>query len=77
MNPNEQETSGGLPASLRGVAAISVIVVALVGVLAVLEVIPREALQEWFTKIGLVALIVVGAAIAVALLARAGGGKKS
>ena len=76
MNPNEQETGGGLPAALRGVAAISVIIVALIGGLAVLEVIPREALQEWFTKFGLLALIVVGAAIALALLARAGGGKK-
>ena len=75
MNPNEQEKGGGLPAAMRGVAALAIIIVALIGGLAVLEVIPREALQEWFTKVGLLVLIVVGAGIALALLARAGGRK--
>ncbi len=74
MNPNEKETGAGLPGALRATAALAVIVVALIGVLAVLEVIPREALQEWFTKIGLVIVIVVAAAIALALLARGGKG---
>lgn len=72
MNPNEKETGGGLPGALRATAAISIIVVALIGVLAVLEVIPREALQEWFTKLGLVIVIVVAAAVALALLVRGG-----
>ncbi|MEW6689885.1 MAG: hypothetical protein AB1452_12430 [Pseudomonadota bacterium] len=72
MNPNQVETGGGLPGAMRAVGALAVIVVALIGVLAVLEVIPREALQEWFTKAGLVLVIVVAAAVALALIARAG-----
>jgi hypothetical protein len=59
--------------ALRAIAVLAVLVVALIGILAVTEVIPREALQEWMTKAGLVIAIVVGAAIALALLARSGG----
>lgn len=73
MNPNQTETGGGLPGAMRAIGALAVIVVALIGVLTVLDVIPREALQEWFTKAGLVLVIVVAAAIALALIARAGG----
>lgn len=73
MNPNQAETGGGLPGAMRAIGAFAIIVVALIGVLAVLEVIPREALQEWFTKAGLVLVIVVAAAIALALIARSGG----
>ena len=72
MNPNQAETGGGLPGAMRAIGALAVIVVALIGVLTVLEVIPREALQEWFTKAGLVLVIVVAAAIALALIARSG-----
>jgi hypothetical protein len=73
MNPNQAETGGGLPGAMRAIGALAVIVVALIGVLAVLEIIPREALQEWFTKLGLVVVIVVAAGVAVALIARTGG----
>jgi hypothetical protein len=73
MNPNQAEGGAGLPGAMRAIGALAVIVVALIGVLAVLEVIPREALQEWFTKAGLVVAIVIAAGIAVALIARAGG----
>ena len=73
MNPNQAESGGGLPGAMRAIGVLAVIVAALIGVLAVLGVIPDEALQEWFTKAGLVLVIVVAAAIAVALLARSGG----
>lgn len=76
MNPNQAETGGGLPGAMRAIGAIAVLIVALIGVLAVLEVIPRDALQEWFTKTGLVVGIVVAAGIALALIARGGGGGK-
>lgn len=72
MDPNQQDTGGGLPGAMRAIAAISILIVALIGVLAVMDVIPREALQEWATKLGLVIVIVVAAAIALALLAKAG-----
>lgn len=75
MNPNQAETGAGLPGAMRAIGALAVIVVALIGVLTVLDVIPREALQEWFTKAGLVLVIVVAAAIALALIARSGRSK--
>jgi hypothetical protein len=74
MNPNQTETGAGLPGAMRAIGALAVVVVAAIGVLAVLEVIPREALQEWFTKAGLVLVIVVGAAVALGMIARGGGG---
>jgi hypothetical protein len=72
MDPNQPEARPGMSGALKAIAVISVLVVALIGILAVTEVIPREALQEWMTKAGLVIAIVVGAAIALALLARSG-----
>jgi hypothetical protein len=74
MNPNQAETGGGLPGAMRAIGALTVVAVAIIGVLAVLEILPRELLQEWFTKAGLVIAIVVGAAIALAMIARGGGG---
>ena len=73
----EPEVRPGLSGALRGIGALAVLVVALIGVLAVLGVIPQEALQEWFTKAGLVLVIVIAAAIVLALLARSGGSKSS
>ena len=75
MDPMQAETKPGLPGALRGIGALAVLVVALIGILAVLGVIPQEALQEWFTKAGLVLVIVIAAAIALGMLARSGGGK--
>jgi hypothetical protein len=72
MDPNQPEAGPGMSGALKAIAVIAVLVVALIGILAVTEVIPREALQEWMTKAGLVIAIVVGAAIALALLARSG-----
>ena len=73
MNPNQAESGGGLPGAMRAIGVLAVIIAALIGVLAVLGVIPDEVLQEWFTKAALVFVIVVAAAIAVALLARSAG----
>ncbi len=72
MEINQPDPKVGLSGVLRAVAVMAVVVVALIGVLAVLEIIPREVLQEWFTKAGLVVAIVVGAVVALALIARGG-----
>ncbi|MGH8675439.1 MAG: hypothetical protein ACREVG_14145 [Burkholderiales bacterium] len=75
MNPNEPESRGGLPALLRAVGALAVLVLALIGILAVLDVISAEDLRQWFTKAGLVIAIVVATVIALFVLARPGGGR--
>ena len=74
MNPNQVETGAGWAGAMRAIGAIAVIAAALVGVLAVLDIIPHDVLQEWFTKTGLVIAIVVAAGIALAMIARGGGG---
>jgi hypothetical protein len=73
MNPNEPESRGGLPAVLRAVGALAVLVLALIGILAVLDVISIEELRQWFTKAGLVIAIVIATVIALFVLARGGG----
>ena len=69
---NEPESGSGLSGLLRASAALAVVVLALIGVLAVLDVIPSEVLKEWATKIGLVVLILVAPAVAIAALVRGG-----
>lgn len=69
------EQQPGLSGALKGIAALAILVVALIGIGAVLGVIPQEALQEWFTKAGLILVIVIAAAIALGLITRSGGGK--
>ncbi len=73
MNPNEPESRGGLPALLRAVGALAVLVLALIGVLAVLDIISAEELRQWFTKAGLVIAIVIATAVALFVLARGRG----
>jgi len=70
MNVNEPESRGGVPAILSAMGALAVVILALIGILAVFEVIPREALQDLLTKLGLTALIVIAAAVALAMLVR-------
>ena len=70
MNVNEPESRGGVPAMLSAIGALAVVILALIGILAVFEVIPREALQNLLTKLGLIALIVIAAAVALAMLVR-------
>ena len=72
MNPNQAEVRPGLTGVMRVLGILAVMVAALIGALAVLGLIPQEALQEWFTKAGLTLVIVVGAAVAIALIARSG-----
>jgi len=69
---NQPESGSGMSGLLRASAALAVVVLALIGVLAVLDVIPAEVLKEWATKIGLVILILVAAAVAIAALVRGG-----
>lgn len=75
MNVNQPESRGGLPTLLPAVGVLAVLLLALIGILAVLEVISAEELREWFGKTGLVLAIVVAAAVALFVLARAGGSK--
>ena len=72
MNPNEPESRGGLPAVLRAIGALAVVALALIGILAVLDVISIEELRQWFTKAGLVIAIVIATVIALFVLARGG-----
>ena len=72
MDPQDNDKVGGLSGALKAVAALSVIFVALVAILAVLGVLPREVLQEWAVKAGLVVLIIVAAAVALAMIGRSG-----
>ena len=70
MNVNEPESRGGVPAMLSAIGALAVVILALISILAVFEVIPREALQDLLTKLGLTALIIIAAAVALAMLVR-------
>jgi hypothetical protein len=67
---------GGLPGLLRAIGAITVLVLALIGMLYVLELIPPHALQEWVTKTVLLFAISIAAATAIAALTRTGGRKR-
>lgn len=70
MDVNKPEQSGGIPALLRAVAMLAVLVLAGIGILAVLGIIPQEALKEWATKGGLIAVILVAAGVVLSLLGR-------
>ena len=71
-DPRQSESGAGMPGVLKAIAAFAIVLVATIGVLAVLEVIPREMMQEWFTKGILLVLIIGGASVALALLGRSG-----
>jgi uncharacterized membrane protein len=68
MNVNEPHPAVGFSGVLRAIGVLAVLILALVASLVVLDFIPREALQEWLTKFGLIALIVVAAAVALMML---------
>jgi hypothetical protein len=61
-----------MPAVLRTIGAAAVVLVALIGVLTVLEIISASALKEWITKVGLVIVIFGAAAVAIGVLMRSG-----
>jgi hypothetical protein len=64
---NEQRGSG-VTATLRLVSALAIALLALIALLFVFDVIPRDALKDIVTKVFLVALIVGVAAGAIALV---------
>lgn len=70
MNVDVPKSQGGMPAVMRTIGAAAVVLVALIGVLTVLEIIPASALKEWITKVGLVVVIFVAAAVAIGVLMR-------
>lgn len=70
MEINQADPKPGLSGALRAIGVIAVVLIALIGILFVMDVIPREALQEWFIKAGLVLAIIVGAAVALRLISK-------
>jgi hypothetical protein len=67
-----QPNRSGLANVLRLVAAGAIVLLAVLGVLVVFDVIPRDAFGELSTKIVLLACIVALASGAIAFLMRAG-----
>jgi hypothetical protein len=65
-------SSAGLPGVLRLTAGLAVIALAILAALVVLEVLPREHLAAYGTRILLLALIVGLASIGIAGLVRWG-----
>lgn len=74
MNSTSQqhENGSGLVGSLRAVAAIIVIVMALFGALVVLDVIALDNAGEFFKKTALLTVILVFASGLVAVLLKSG-----
>jgi branched-subunit amino acid transport protein len=64
--------SAGLPGVLRLTAGLAVVALAILAALVVLEVLPREHLASYGTRILLLALIVALASIGIAGLVRWG-----
>ena len=65
--PSEIRTVGG---SARVLASLAILVLAAIGILVVLDVIPRAALGDFAGKTGLIAAICVVAAAAIGFLSR-------
>lgn len=70
MSNGNQDEGAGLSGSIRAVLSLLVLAFALLGILVVLEVIPRDAVGEIAQKGLLIAGIVVGSAVAMGLLSR-------
>jgi|JI10StandDraft_1071094.scaffolds.fasta_scaffold215860_3 hypothetical protein len=70
MSNGNQDESAGLSGSIRAVLGLLVLAFALLGILVVLDVIPRESVGEIAQKGLLIAAIVVGSAVAMGLLSR-------
>ena len=69
-NANQPAPGGGLGGTLRVVAGLCVVLLAGIGALVVLEVIPRSAFSEMAGKVAAVGGITVVAALAIGLLSR-------
>jgi hypothetical protein len=65
-------TSAGLPGVLRLTAGLAVIALAVLAALVVLEVLPREQLARYGTRILVLALIVAFASVAIGVLVQWG-----
>lgn len=70
MSNGNQDEGAGLSGSIRAVLGLVVLAFALLGILVVLDVIPRDAVGEIAQKGLLIAGIVVGSAVAMGLLSR-------
>lgn len=71
MDPNHEDpTPRGVSGSLRAVAAVCLLALAVAGVLVVLDVIPRSAFAEIGGKLLAVGGIGLVAVLAIGLLAR-------
>jgi hypothetical protein len=70
-SPNlEPAGGGGAGALVRILGALTILMLALLGILFVLDVVPLDAFKELSAKIGLVAAIVVAASFVIALILR-------
>ncbi len=65
--PSEIRTIGG---TARVFASLAILVLAAIGILVVLDVIPRAAFSEFAGKTGLIAVICVVAAAAIGFLSK-------
>jgi hypothetical protein len=71
-DPNAQQPAprGGLGGSLRVLASLCILLLAGIGTLVVLEVIPRSVFAEMAGKVAAIGGIAVIAALAIGLLSR-------
>ena len=73
MNESQTPSTGsGIAGSLKVIAGLCILVLALLAALLVLKAIPQEMFQEWITKIGLLALIAALATVAIGALTKIG-----
>jgi len=70
--PQSPSTGSGIAGSLKIIAGLCVVVLAVLAAMLVLKVIPPEMFQEWITKIGLLALIAALATVAIGALTKMG-----
>ena len=70
-SPNlEPAGGGGAGALVRILGALTILMLAMLGILFVLDVVPLDAFRELAAKVGLIAAIVVAASFAIALVLR-------
>lgn len=71
LEPQKSETGiRNLSGTARLLASLTIVALALVAVLVVLEVIPRSAFAEVAAKTGIIAAILAAAVVAIGFLAR-------
>ena len=71
QSPNlEPAGGGGAGALVRILGALTILMLAMLGILFVLDVVPLDAFRELAAKVGLIAAIVIAASFAIALVLR-------